>query len=236
MPVLIHPKLRMGSPGRFVATTCRSGRRPIIHQHRSGMNRMLLLMLGSQWREKIHGFLEPEEDQPEHFAAIGRLVTAFNGIDVILNLILRSQLGVETKVGRAVIGGMRTGDMLSSLRRLARVQGKQTEWFEQFEDLRSDIQSLKNIRDDVAHKIWAVNERQMQFSNSYVAREDELIERTVYTVEEINELACYAPHLSERALDLFPGTVSPPIGKLPSRDKPARLQSQDQNRGKSRRS
>jgi hypothetical protein len=77
----------------------------------------------SEWTEKLHGFLDPADDKPEHFAAIGRLITAFNGIDVILNMILRHQLGAETKIGRAIIGAMRTGDMLASIKRLAKVTG-----------------------------------------------------------------------------------------------------------------
>jgi hypothetical protein len=49
----------------------------------------------SEWTEKLHGFLDPADDKPEHFAAVGRLITAFNGIDVILNMILRHQLGAS---------------------------------------------------------------------------------------------------------------------------------------------
>jgi hypothetical protein len=189
----------------------------------------LLLLLNptirgiTPFRERIHGFLEPDNDMPDHFAAVGRVVTAFNGIDVILNIILRAQLGVETKIGRAVIGGMRTGDMLSAIRRLAKAQGKDGAWLAEYERVRKDIQTFKDIRDDVAHKIWAVADRQMRFSNSYVARDDDGIETEIYSIDDLNALARYAARLSEEMLNLFPGTATPLDGTTTPRERPSLL-------------
>lgn len=47
-----------------------------------------------KWQEKLHGFIgENDTDKTEHLAAIGRIITAFNGIEVMLNSILRGQIG-----------------------------------------------------------------------------------------------------------------------------------------------
>jgi hypothetical protein len=176
----------------------------------------------TEWSEKIHGFLDPADDKPEHYAAIGRLVSAFNGIDAILNWVLRYQLGAETKRGRAVIGGMRTGDMLSAIKRLAIVNGMDKATFAALEELHRQIDVLKCVRDDVAHKIWAVRGEEMSFSNSHVSRLEDSADFSIYTITELNELARYAPYLSERMLNFFPGTIARG-GPLPSRDIPARL-------------
>jgi hypothetical protein len=146
-----------------------------------------------EWEERIHGFLKPEEDKPEHFAAVGRLITAFNGIDVILNMVLRSQLVTEPKVGRAIIGGMRTGDMLSAIKRLAKVSDMDEGTFKDLERLCQDIENLKSIRDDAAHKVWAVRGREMSFSNYYISRLEGAAEFITYTIDELNDLARYAP-------------------------------------------
>ena len=188
------------------------------------------------WQTKLHGFLD-DADKTENFAAIGRLITAFNGIDVILNLILRSQLSTETKIGKAIIGGMRTGDMLAAIKRLAKVTNMTTTDFAKLEEVHQDINALKDIRDDAAHKVWEVNGQQMAFTNVFVARTEESQEVTLYSVEELNELARYAPHLSERCLQLFPDCLTLERSyKFSSREKPARLRTQDQNQGKSQRS
>jgi hypothetical protein len=61
---------------------------------------------GSEWDEKLHGFIgEGDTDMTEHLAAIGRMVTAFNGIEVMLNQILRSQIGGDEKKARLIVGG-----------------------------------------------------------------------------------------------------------------------------------
>lgn len=186
-----------------------------------------------KWQEKLHGFLDPAEDKPEHFAAIGRLITAFNGVDVILNMILRYQIGAETQVGRAIIGGMRTGDMLAAIQRLAKLREMTDAQLDELEALRQDIAAFKNVRDNVAHKVWAIRGEQMSFSNAHVSRFQDSAEFDIYAVSELNDLARYAPYLSERALALFPGAIYYG-GKLPSRGKPALLQKKDRNQDKSR--
>jgi hypothetical protein len=64
----------------------------------------------------------------------------------------------------------------------------------------------------------------MAFTNYYVSRRVDVADIEIYTIEELNELARYAPHLSERALNLFPG-VAYQVGdyKFIPREKPARL-------------
>jgi hypothetical protein len=186
------------------------------------------------WQEKIHGFLAPADDKPEHFAAIGRLVTAMNGIDAVLNWILRAQIGADTKIGRTIVGGMRTNDMLAAIKRVARVSGMSGPEYAALEELHRQIGVFKDVRDNTAHKIWAVRGREMSFSNAHVSRFQDSAEFAVYTIEELNELARYAPYLSERALDFFPKTVARG-GRLPSREIPLRLRPTDQSRGKGRR-
>ena len=125
------------------------------------------------WAEKIHGFLGPAEDRPRHFAAIGRLVTAMNGIDAVLNWILRAQLSADTQIGRAIVGGMRTIDMLSAIKRVAQVTGMPKPDFAVLEELHREIEILKSVRDDVAHRIWSVRGEKMSFSNAHVSRHED---------------------------------------------------------------
>jgi hypothetical protein len=185
------------------------------------------------WQEKIHGFLKPEEDKPEHFAAIGRLITAFNGIEVVLNWLLRGILGADTKIGRAIVGGMRGGDMLAAIKRVAVATGMTDDKLKELDQLQQDIQTLRDVRDHAAHRIWAANGRVIAFSNYHHARKVESADVAFYTIDELNELARYAPYLSERAMDLFPEAVLRVEGdRLPPRDIPARLRNRDQNQGK----
>jgi hypothetical protein len=185
------------------------------------------------WQEKIHGFLKPEEDKPEHFAAIGRLVTAFNGIEVVLNWILRSLLGADTKVGRAIVGGMRANDMLAAIKRVAKATERSDEDLKKLDDLQQNIKAMKDIRDHAAHRIWAVAERQMAFTNHHLSRFEQSAEVDIYTIEELNDVARYAPYLSERALELFPDAIARiPGDKLPSREKPLPLRTHNQTQEK----
>jgi hypothetical protein len=64
----------------------------------------------------------------------------------------------------------------------------------------------------------------MAFSNYYVSRRIDVTDIEIYTIEELNELARYAPHLSQRALKLFPETAPQGSGyAFQPRKKPARL-------------
>jgi hypothetical protein len=186
----------------------------------------------SEWQEKIHGFLDPADDKPEHYAAIGRLVTAFNGIDAVLNWILRKQLGTDTAIARTIVGGMRTVDMLSAIKRVARLSNMEESRFKEWERLETDITEFKKIRDDAAHRIWAVKGNEFAFSNVHIARSDDAAEIRTCTVNEINDLARYARYLSERALDLFPDTVGRSQERLPSRERPRLLPARVKSQGK----
>lgn len=177
------------------------------------------------WEELIHGFLDPDEDKPEHFAAIGRLITAFNGLEVILGWILRGQLGGD-KVARAVVGGMRGGDILSAIKRAAKARALPEQTLATLDDLVQDVQSVRDIRDHLGHRIWAVKERQMAFTNYHQVRFVESAEVAIYSIDELVDIARYIPYLSERALNLFPETIIRADDfELPSREKPARLKS-----------
>jgi hypothetical protein len=183
------------------------------------------------WQEKLHGFVDPQDDKTEQLAAIGRLVTAMNGIDVILTRLLMKQFK-KPVVGRAMIGGMRTGDMLSSLKRIAKVTRMSPARQKKLESVCQDIESYKTIRDDVAHKIWAFSSQgRMGFSNAHVSRFEDSANIAIYTHTELNELASYARYLSLEIARVFPRAF-PMIGQLPSRNRPALLDRKDQNQNK----
>jgi hypothetical protein len=114
--------------------------------------------------------------------------------------------------------------MLASIKRLAKVTGMDAERLAELDILHQDINRLKEIRDDLAHKVWAVRGNEMSFSNAHVSRYLREADFEIYTIDELNELARYAPHLSERALNIFPGAVSRggDYRFLP-KEKPARL-------------
>ena len=154
------------------------------------------------WQEKIHGFLDRADDKPEHFAAIGRLITAFNGIDVILNMILRHQLNADKNRSGGNWWNANRRYAVLNQQRIANVTGMDQERLAELDELHQDIRALKDIRDDLAHKVWAVRNDEMSFTNYYVSRRVDVADFEIYTIAELNELARYAPHLSERALIL----------------------------------
>ncbi len=184
----------------------------------------------SEWQEKLHGFIsENDTDKTEHLAAIGRIVTAFNGIEVMLNQILRGQIGGDAKKARLLVGAMRLKDMMDGLRRLVALAEWPTEQTQKLEELFRQINALKLVRDDVAHRVWAVRGREMSFSTAHVSRREDSAEFAIYTIDELNELARYAPALSMRALDLFPDTMFR-AGQPPSPPMPERLRKKDSGR------
>ena len=68
--------------------------------------------------EKREPFKFPVGPLPDHYAAIGRLITSFSMIEGRLNEIMRGFLGLPDEIGRLVTGEMRTDDLMSALRRL----------------------------------------------------------------------------------------------------------------------
>jgi hypothetical protein len=103
----------------------------------------------------------PEGDLPEHYAAIGRLTTSFSAIEWRLNRVLRALLDVQEEVARAVSGEMRAGDLSRAIarvinaRRLADLIDKKSSPLprrEIYKPLFNEINALKSIRDDIAHR------------------------------------------------------------------------------------
>jgi hypothetical protein len=71
-------------------------------------------------REKLHGFVGVDDvDKIEHLAMNGCVVTEFNGVGVILNAILRAQLGGSPKKVYTIIGDMHLSDMQGTIRLLS---------------------------------------------------------------------------------------------------------------------
>lgn len=65
----------------------------------------------------------------------------------------------------------------------------------------------------------------MSFSNYYVSKFEDSAESVHLTIEEVNELARYAPHLSAKMLEFFPDVEwrDPSDRPKPSPRMPARL-------------
>ena len=72
--------------------------------------------------EKREPFKFPVGPLPDHYAAIGRLITSFSMIEGRLNEIMRGFLGLPDEIGRLVTGEMRTDDLMSALRRIAKAK------------------------------------------------------------------------------------------------------------------
>jgi hypothetical protein len=69
-------------------------------------------------------FEEPEGDLPEHYAAIGRLVTGFSRIEHALNGVVRTLLGLPEELARAMTGEMRAGDLMATIKRILEAQDR----------------------------------------------------------------------------------------------------------------
>jgi hypothetical protein len=174
-------------------------------------------------------FEEPDGDLPEHYAAIGRLITSFSTIEHALNQVLRTLLGLSEEVGRAVIGEMRAGDLMAALTRVLEARARD-EIIAQSEkgarispealrkaianreaehatnpirvamrQLFDEIRRLKIIRDDIAHRRFYVGGREMVFTNADTARSLLTTQYNSYSIEDLNDLTIYAKRLAARS-------------------------------------
>jgi hypothetical protein len=124
-----------------------------------------------------------------HHAAIGRLVSNFVKIEEYLHYLLRLTLDIDDIVARAVVGAARVSDLMETILRVAKIKhGQHQELMTAIENTFGKIRVLKDAREHVAHRLFAVNGYEMAFHNSASARvlPPEFI---VYTVAEINEYA-----------------------------------------------
>jgi hypothetical protein len=128
-------------------------------------------------------------DLSVHHAAIGRLVSDFVRIEEYLHYLLRLMLDIDDTVARAIVGQGRASDLITTIRRVAKIKhGQHQELMTAMENTFEKISALKDRRDHVAHRLFAVRGYEMAFHNSASARvlPPEFI---VYTVAEINDYA-----------------------------------------------
>jgi hypothetical protein len=194
-------------------------------------------------------FDEAKGELPEHYASIGRLITALSNIERALNAVLRSVIGQHVGAGlseemsRALTGEMRAGELITHLRRLLEARERDAAIAgaarppkpDAMEPLFKEIQDLKLVRDRVAHHRFFVRERAMIFTNADTARSTPAAQFNLYSVEELNEMAEYAGRLTARLYLLRGALFLDSAGAAMTRDPalleiPARLRIANRSR------
>ena len=161
------------------------------------------------------GFRPLSEAKPRHFAAIGRFIIAVsNEIDVRLNECLQGQIEAsDDAVTRIVVGEMRTGDVMAAIKRIIHSRSPDSKLCTELEELFKEINTLRQNRDIVAHRICQVSRNRLAFHNASLAKTDAAIEVTIFSIREIDEFVEYAKRLGFRIIalqaKLIPAYLSP---------------------------
>jgi hypothetical protein len=151
------------------------------------------------------GFKSIDGAEPKHYAAIGRfLVAVGTHIDAPLNVQLEVQLGsVELDTARALIGEMRTQDVMSGLRRIVAGRRGTEDAVKEIDALFREISVLRATRDVVAHRACMVGDDRLAFHNVTVAKAIDAMKVEIYTLTELEEFSQYAKRLGFRIKQLF---------------------------------
>jgi len=157
------------------------------------------------------GFKPLSEEKSKHYAAIGRLMMVVsNEVDAKLNGLLQTMLGGDEISSRAVVGEMRIPDVMAAIRRIATARALGKDTIDKMEAVFSEITSLRQARDVIAHKaIWAKGNK-MAFHNALIAKTESAIEIIYFTINELNEFSRYAKLLGFRVQLLMPLLVTLP--------------------------
>lgn len=151
----------------------------------------------------LDGFGVTTGDQPEHYAAIGRLITAFGKVEICIHDAVFKLLGINVRAGRLVSGAQRYSDNVRLVRDLAKM----------CDLLHSDVLNrgldhgnrLKLIRDIIAHRTWAFREREMAFSSFWTSRTMSNEDVEVYSIEYLNTVADHANTIALMLIHPFSG-------------------------------
>lgn len=151
------------------------------------------------------GFHSIDDAQPKHYAAIGQfLVAVGTHIDAPLNAQLEFQLGsTEIDTGRALVGEMRTGDIMTALRRIIAARPGTQEVLQEVDALFKEIRVLRSTRDIVAHKSCMVADDRLAFHNATVAKTADAIKVDYFTLAELEDFSKYARRLGYRIVQVF---------------------------------
>jgi hypothetical protein len=149
---------------------------------------------------------------PAHFGAIGKFVLAVsNAIDARLNACLQLQINSnEDAVTRIVVGEMRVGDIMTTLKRIAISRKLDGNSLKCMDDLFSEIQILRHVRDVIAHRMCLVNGDKFAFHNAFLAKTDSAIEVDIYTIADLTGFSEYASRLGYRVIRLLEFLVPVP--------------------------
>jgi hypothetical protein len=155
------------------------------------------------------GFKNIDEAEPKHFAAIGKFIVTFaTEIDHALNLILENQIGsLELDTGRAVVGEMRSSDVMSILKRIVASRPTGASALPELSELFYEIEVLRGVRDIVTHKSCMVSDNRLAFHNILVAKTGAAIKADIYTLDEVEEFSLYAQRLGFRIAKTFSQTI-----------------------------
>src|SRR5688572_19848097 len=119
--------------------------------------------------QSLEGYEFPKGTTDAHFAAIGRFVCSFAQVEVFLHFLLRDMLGLEETISRALLGEARAGDLMSDIKRISLARKDRQEIVAATELVFGKIGVLKDKRDHVAHRLFAVKGEDMAFHNQYIS-------------------------------------------------------------------
>ena len=143
-----------------------------------------------------------ETPTDEHFAAIGRFILTFSGIEIAMVRLFRDLLNVPDLVAMALQGDGRPASSAKLIRRLFDLAYPDDERAKRLQGILADIAALKVIRDNLAHRPFACRGERMAFFGGLTAKTFSF-DCDFYSVEELLEGAEFADLLSEGLADLI---------------------------------
>ena len=161
------------------------------------------------------GYKPINDKNSKHFSVIGKIIISVSmHIDSKLNFCLRSQVDDSgADVMRAMVGQMRAGDMMQSIRRIAISRNISKTIIASIDDLFKEISVFHNIRDNLAHGQCWVSGSSIIFHNIFSAKSDDNIKLVSYSIAELTELYKYFQYLGYKIdsilANLIPKFISP---------------------------
>lgn len=149
-----------------------------------------------EWQKSWH--VGPSK---EYLEPIGQ-ITVFGGqVDMLVCAIFWNYSGLSPEIGRCITGDLKTPAMLSMIKRMLDVRQADAGQISDFDSLSKEISAITQERNKITHWEWGVGTSGGQISNHFIGKDRSKTQITVYTVEELRDLAEKYYRVYSRLLD-----------------------------------
>ena len=146
--------------------------------------------------------------EDEHFAPVGRLVSACSYLEMSLHTAIKHCLALGDDVSRLIVGEPAFSELSAKL--LAVLRLKDPEYAQTYELLHGRIAYVNEVRRWVAHKPFASFGPRLIFTNVITAKSKAAIKGYVCTTTQLRNLAALITHVSNHVVSMRRGSKSTP--------------------------